>query len=74
MSVVNGDIIEENGVKIIITRTNRQKGYYLDFENCENKIKSEYGIAFNDSLYLLQIEIDQDGMTTPSFFYELYYN
>ena len=40
---------------------------------CETKIKDEYKISKNNSLYLLQLEIKQDGFQIPKIDYEVYY-
>ena len=40
---------------------------------CETKLKEEYGISKNDSLYIFQLEIKQDGFQIPKIDYEVYY-
>ena len=75
-SVVNGNPINENGAKIIITKTNNENNnddVDINFGKCESELKSKYNISPNESLYLLRIDVEQEGMKVPSYEYELYY-
>ena len=72
-SVINGNMINEYGVNITLTRTNEQKDYIINFGECENKLKIAYGINLDESLYLMRIDKEEIGMKTPLFIYELYY-
>ena len=45
----------------------------MNLGQCENKLKSEYGISQNDSLYILQIISEEEGMKIPKIEYEIYY-
>ena len=74
--VVNGNPIEENGAKIIITKTDNQNNNEdvdINFGNCETELKLKYNINLQESLYLLRIDVEQEGMKTDSYEYELYY-
>ena len=64
---------------ISLTSTNEQKYKQnenitnIDFKNCEYKLKKSYNISYNESLYLIKIEIKIEGMKIPIIEYELYY-
>ena len=74
-SVVNGNIINENGDNITITRTqqenNNDDGIYLG--ECEERLKKYYNISENESLYVLRLDIRQIGYQVPSLLYEILY-
>ena len=40
---------------------------------CESKLKNEYNISSNDSLYILMLDIPQEGMKIPKVEYNVYY-
>ena len=64
---------------IILTSTTNQKinesekNITLDLGECEYKLKSEYDIPINDSLYILQYILEESGMKIPKMEYEIYY-
>ena len=64
---------------IILTSTTNQKInesekiITLDLGECEYKLKSEYDIPINDSLYILQYILKESGMKIPKMEYEVYY-
>ena len=74
-------IIQEQDVTIIITKSSNQKNNNnlnnsitnIDFSKCEEKLKEAYNIPGNDSIYIFQLEILQEGYTTPIIQYEFYY-
>ena len=72
-------VIEEKGISYTITTTNNQKNNQnnnvttINFGDCENKIKEYYGIQINKSLYILKIDITEEGMSIPKIEYEVYY-
>ena len=75
-SVVDGDIINENGDNITITKTLKEyndDGIYLG--ECEDRLKKNYNISENESFYVLRLDIRQIGYQNSSLFYEilLYY-
>ena len=45
----------------------------MDLGECENKLKDHYNIPVNDSLYILQIISEEEGMKIPKLEYEVYY-
>ena len=46
----------------------------IDLCKCENILKNEYNISYNDSLYILQIISKEDeNMKIPKIEYEVYY-
>ena len=45
----------------------------INLGKCEDKIKEAYDIPFNKSLYILQIEVRQEGLKIPKTEYEVYY-
>ena len=64
---------------IILTSTKNQKinenekYITLNLGDCENKLKDEYDIPYNDSLYILQFILEENGMKIPKMEYEIYY-
>ena len=73
--VINGNIIKEQGIDIIVTTINQENNdyYYLNFTKCEEILKYEYNIKDNEYIYLLRLDVDQEGMQVPSLYYELFY-
>ena len=45
----------------------------IDFLECENKLKEEYNIDKNKSLYILKLEIKQKKFRIPKTEYEIYF-
>ena len=45
----------------------------IDLGECETKIKQEYNISQNDTLYILKIDVKQEGYQIPKIIYEVYY-
>ena len=45
----------------------------MDLGECETKLKNHYNISYNDSLYILQIIVEEEGMKIPKIEYEVYY-
>ena len=72
-------VIEEKGISYTLTTTNNQKKNQnnnvttINFGDCENKIKEYYGIPLNKSLYILKIDIEEEGMSIPKIEYEVYH-
>ena len=77
-----GDIvIEEKGTKLTITTTENQKNSEtnknattINLGECETKLKDYYKIPLNKSLYILKLDVLQEGMKIPKIEYEVYYN
>ena len=70
---------KKDNLEFIFTSTDNQKNneeknnITMNLGQCENKLKSEYGISQNDSLYILQIISEEEGMKIPKIEYEIYY-
>ena len=71
-------IIDKNKV-IILTSTESQKNnedknnITMNLGKCENLLKKNYNISNNNSLYILQIISEEEGMKIPKIEYEVYY-
>ena len=71
--------INFNNKQIILTSTTNQKinedknNITMDLGQCENKLKNNYNISYNNSLYILQIISEEKGMKIPKLEYEIYY-
>ena len=74
-------VIGQKHSTIAITSTENQKkektsnsnSTTIDLWDCEAKIKDEYGIPKNKSLYILKIDVKQEGLKIPKIAYEVYY-
>ena len=74
-------VIGQKHSTIAITSTENQKkektsnsnSTTIDLWDCEAKIKDEYGIPKNKSLYILKIDVKQEGFEIPKIAYEVYY-
>ena len=77
----NGDdmIMNKDNLLFILTTTANQKlnedknNITMNLGECENLLKSDYNISINDSLYILQIISEEEGMKIPKVEYEIYY-
>ena len=64
---------------IILTSTQNQKdneeknNITMNLGECENILKKEYNISKNNSLYMIQIISEEEGMKIPKVEYEVYY-
>ena len=45
----------------------------INLGSCENKLKEAYNMSYNDSLYILILEISQEGMKIPKIEYGIYH-
>ena len=45
----------------------------IDLRNCEYKLKDAYNISYNKTLFVVALEITQEGMKIPIIEYEVYY-
>ena len=65
---------------IVLTSTYEQKNneeennITLDIGKCENILKDNYNISENESLYILQLIYEEEGMKIPKLEYEVYYD
>ena len=72
-------LIEQKDSTITITTTENQKNEKspnlttIHLGECETKLKDEYHIPENKSLYLLKIDVKQEGLKIPKIVYEVYY-
>ena len=74
-------IIQEFNITVTITNNNNQKkqinsktnNTIIDFEKCETKLKKHYNISDNESLYILKMDVKQEGYKIPIMQYEAYY-
>ena len=77
----NGNDIEikQDNLVIALTTTETQKNNehnkktVINLGECEYKLKRVYNISINSSLYILKIEIKEEGMKIPKIEYEVYY-
>ena len=70
-----------NNTKIVFTSTSNQKNkenekgiIYLNLGECEYLLKNNYNISYNDSLYILEIILNEQGMKIPKIEYEIYHS
>ena len=74
----NKKVVNED-ITVILTSTLNQKNnehinnISMDLGQCENILKYNYNISNNDSLYILQIVSEEDGMKIPKIEYEIFY-
>ena len=72
-------IIEQKDSTVTISTTENQKNEKssnlttINLGECETKIKNEYNISENKSLYILKIDVKQEGLKIPKIVYEVYY-
>ena len=70
---------EESKMLILLTSTYNQKNKEynnrttVDLKECENELKENYNISYNDSLYMIIIEVKEEGMKIPKVEYMVYY-
>ena len=68
-----------NDITVILTSTQNQRNnenisnITMNLGQCENLLKNDYNISQNDSLYILQIVSEEEGMKIPKIEYEIYY-
>ena len=75
---IDKKIVEKN-IVFLFTSTLNQKNnedknnITMNLGQCENLLKNDYNISDNDSLYILQIISEENGMKIPKIEYEVYY-
>ena len=73
-------VMKDKNVSIILTTTYNQSlngsevQTSINLGKCEYKLKDTYNISYNDSLYILKIEVNETGMKIPKIEYEVYYS
>ena len=71
--------IKEDNILITFTTTTNQKNNVninkttIDLGECENLLKINYNISLNSSLYIIKMDIKEEGMKIPKIEYEVYY-
>ena len=71
--------IEEENVLISLASTDKEKDNQkenktsINLGDCEDKLKEAYKIPKNNSLYILKIQLEENGMKIPKIEYEVYY-
>ena len=77
----------DNGTDIVVQKTNiltmtttysqkinvKKNQTTIDLGECENLLKTHYNIPSNDSLYIIKLDISEEGMKIPKIEYEVYY-
>ena len=69
----------EKKILLTLTTTSLQKENQnknkttIDLKECEDKLKDFYKISKNESLYIIKIDIKEEGMKIPKIEYEVYY-
>ena len=74
-------VIQEEDVTVTITKNSNQKNEInkktnttsIDLGDCETLLKDKYNIPENESLYILKMDVKQDGYKIPKIQYEVYY-
>ena len=68
-------------LSITFTSTKNQKNIInvnnmtaIDFEECETLLKLYNNISLNETLYMMKLDIIQEGMKIPKIEYDIYYN
>ena len=76
----NNDIsVKEENILITMTNTKNQKENEnknvttINFGECEKNLKKVYNIPENNSLYIIKIDVKEEGMNIPKIEYEVYY-
>ena len=68
-------IVEAPKAKFIITKSTNKNDIItsINLGGCEDKLRSNKTISVNNSLYILYIEVIENGMKIPRTEYEVYY-
>ena len=79
----NGKDMEVQTKNILFTMTNTYNQKYnknenknkttIDLGECENELKLFYNISKNESLYILKIDVEEEGMKIPKIEFEVYF-
>ena len=80
--ILNGkdkeEVVGENVVITLTTTENQRNNIYsnkttIDIGDCETKLKDAYNISYNQTLYIIKIDVKEEGMKIPKVEYEVYY-
>ena len=69
----------KNDILLALTTTNNQKNdeiknkSTINLGECEYKLKDKYNISYNDSLYIIKLDVKLQEMKIPKIEYEVYY-
>ena len=72
------EIFQYNDITITLTTTDNQKNNEninvttIDFSECEAILRKKYEISNNKSIYLIKIDVEQEGMRIPKIEYDAY--
>ena len=74
-SLANGNKIYEKGMNISLSKMKKENTGYdeINFGECEDKLKENYKLTENESLYMLRFDVEQIGLRVPSQQYEILY-
>ena len=72
-SAMNPRIFNKNNIILLTSARNEENNITIDLCECENILKIEYNISKNDSLYILELIFEEQGMKIPKVEYEVYY-
>ena len=78
-SDIEKSIEGENNILLALTTTNNQKKNEvknkstINLGECEFKLKDNYNISYNDSLYIIKLDVKIKEMKIPKIEYEVYY-
>ena len=80
--ILNGkdkeEVVGEN-IIITLTTTENQRNNMnsnktsIDIGDCETKLKDAYNISYNETIYIIKIDVKEEGMKIPKVEYEVYY-
>ena len=75
---IDKKIIEKDLIFVFTSTFNQKQNeddnnITINLGQCENRLKNEYNISENDSLYILEIISEEIGMKIPKVDYEVYY-
>ena len=74
----NEEIIEIDKMIVTLTTQNNQRNNLnnnmssIDLGKCENLLKANYNISYNDSLYMIKIDFIQDGLNITKVEFNIY--
>ena len=72
-SAMNPRIFNKNNIILLTSTRNEENNITIDLCECENILKTEYNISKNNSLYILELIFEEQGMKIPKVEYEVYY-
>ena len=74
--MANGNKIYEKGMNISLSKMKKENTGYdeINFGECEDKLKENYKLTENESLYMLRLDVEQIGLRVPSLQYEILYS